>query len=287
MKKSRIEQDIRAEARHLHQLTLEQIIGSIKPNEVQKNSFIAKKLLSVNNPDAPWVHFANTLGSWEIGVGEVMRHIQADTTTALQLLQVLMGARNDLQLMEMNQKLQQVKDRIPSMVRQITTGLVGGMMAHPQTPALPLPAPAPPDDKPRREFITYDWARIARNPDGPAPQRLAGVYAAADGARIANHFQDAIGVAVSVDEKAYTVKVATNGQLLDDLPPDCLGDLAVGTVLHCSDSPLSGRYLITREELKSLGLPPDAIVKPIARVVRNNAQGAMLLVVDRPLQTLQ
>lgn len=291
----RIEKDIERVEERLDELTLEQIIEKVSPEDVANNSIITKRMLASNSVDKPWVHFAHTLGTWEIGIGEILKKFQIDINASMQLLQVLMGADTQQQLLEMTAKLSIQKRKLPGLVKSILAGYAGGALAQRQTrPLFPhFPASFPdPASTPSTPTTTdgagevYPWSDGAKANSNLAPQLFGGVALFGGKAQLSALTDDAIGVAVSVDTTAKTVTVKTNGQKIAGMPAGTLGGLIPGDVLYPSAQLINGRYLITAGEAIANGSTTGTPVKPIARVLKNDAQERTITIIDQSIQPL-
>lgn len=283
------EQAIEQVEEDLAELTFEQMIESLTPEDIQENSFLAKKLLGVPNPDAPWVAFAHTLGSWEIAMGETVKSLQGSINTSLQLLMVLTGAQDQIQLLEYARRLKAVENRLPSMVRQIATGMLGGSLSAqnsvPLLTQLPNLAPLPTPTPTTSQYVQYPWNAAAKAQVALAPQALAGVVLKSGGAQLAGLGDNAIGVAVSVDTANKTVLVAVNGDRLEGIEASFSG-LNIGDELLPNATMISGRYLITMAEALAAGAVPGSAVKVIARVLKADSNSRAIVITDKPIQPL-
>lgn len=288
----RIERDIKAEAEKLSGLTFAELMDTFEPDEIRTNSILANKLLNVSNPDAPWVAFANLMGAWELAMGESYKTLQTQINTSLQLLMVLTGAKNQMQLLEYTYRLRKIEKQLPSMVRQIANGILGGQLAvQNQAPILVPSAPqsAPgggTQSNPATAYTVYPWNKFAKMSNGPIPRVFGGILLRVDGAQLASIADNSIGVAVSVDAQAQTVTVASNGQQINDIDPTLMSGLSFGDELLPSVAVIGGRNLITVAEALANGIVAGSPVKTIARVLKNDNAGHSIVILDRAITPL-
>lgn len=285
------EKSIRKTEEVLEQLSLERLMDSLQPDEIQENSLIAQRLLNFPDVDPAFRRFAQTLGAWEIGIGEIMGQIQGDVSDSLQLLQVLTNTENKIQLMEFSARLKKVERKIPSIVREIAAGMFGASLAQPQggmIPGLPFasqPSPFPPPSV-DPDYVSYEWTDAAKLPSGPAPVVRGGVKVIGGKAQLAGPSDNAIGVAVSVNNTDKLVSVAVNGDKLAGLGASDLVGLNAGDELIPSLVEVSGRYLMTIAEASAQGIIAGTPIKIIARVIRNDTNGRSIVVLDQPLRPM-
>lgn len=284
---SNTQKNIRKEERRLKRLGFGDLLNSITDDEVAGNSLMYAEFAKYSNT-AEFLAFAKVLGRFEIAQGEIFRLYQRRVNLTLQLLQVLMNADTQLQLVEVYKKLKKHKDALPQLVRSVVGGMIGGQMQQAAMPLMPLPA-APAVQSVTEQYTTYPWSDAAKAPNGPAPIPIAPVYLNAFGQASLGAIQDdAIGVAVSVDPIAYTVTVATNGQKITGIEEARLKLAAPGSLLVGSHQPAltTQRYLITKTEALALGFLPGTNIKPIARVLKNDSNERTIVVVDQTQITL-
>lgn len=291
---SKLDKKIRKVEEQIEELNLEQIMESLTDDEIQENSMMARRMLTFPDIDAPFRRFVNVLGSWEIGIGEAMQAMKSEIDQSLQLLQVLTGAEDKIALLEFAARLKKVERRIPSMVRQIATGLYGGAFANQVVPQFPqLPASSnngdtstnpPPSTLPY--YYPYDWSDAAKGIGGPAPVPYSGVILTGGKVERAGFSQNAMGVAVSVDTVAKTAKIAINGQTITGFTDTELAGLNAGDELIPVFSPVTGRYLITLSEAAVVPILSGTPIKVIARVIQNNANLRAIVIVDQSLRPM-
>ena len=267
-------EDIRALAKRIdEQQTYDQLFDSFTPEDIKENSVIAAKLLNHANPDPGWVRFAQVLGAYELTAGEMHKQLQQSVDASQQLLMVMTGAQDQMQLLELTLKLKKLEKKIPSMLKQLTMGMAGGQAAAQASqypivlPAQQTPATDPSTNPSTATYTSYPWSNAAKATGGPAPQVYGAIFVSANGAQLAATGDKAIGVAVSVDTNAKTVNVAVNGQQITGLPSSFFSGLQLGDELIAR--PLGGttRTLITMAEALAQGVTPGVPVKVIARVL--------------------
>jgi len=289
----RTERDIKDEAKRLESLTFEQQFNAWTPEDINANSLLAEKMLTLPNPDASWVEFAHMLGRLELTMGEAHRELQGRVTNSLQLLMVLTGASNEMQILEYTQRLKQVEKRLPSLVKQLATGIIGGQIGSQgqslslgyQVPSLP-PSQSGNQEVPSQGFAVFPWNTPAKGNASLAPKVGAGAFLIVDGVQISNLGDNAFGIVVEVDAVAKTARVAVNGEKIDSLPASLFTGLSVGDELLPVASLTNGRYLVTAAEALNSGVPTGSPSKIIARVLKNNAEERLIVVLDRPISPL-
>lgn len=284
----RTERDIREVAQELEEQTFEQMFVTWKPEDLNENSLLVERMLRLPNPDPAWVEFAHMLGRFELSVGESYRALQNRVNNSLQLLMVLTGAKTEMQILEYTRRLKQVEKKLPSLVKQLATGVLGGQLgAQSQFPGgFGFPIPQAPTNSTPSESSTleeFPWSTGAKQNNPLAPQPIAGVFLVADGAQIAGINDNAIGIAVEVDAAAKTVQVALSGQIVRDIDPAMMSGLSMGDELIPVPVKVNGRYFITPAEALSGGYGAGTPIKIIGRVIKNDANERAILVVDRPV----
>ena len=156
--------------------------------------------------------------------------------------------------------------RLPSLVRSIAAGALGGQLTQQQHPAVVLPVP------PATDWTTYETIL-----NGPQPVAYGAVMLQAGRARLAGPADNAIGVAVSV--AGPSCEVATDGQKIKNIPAERMKDLSPGDRLFVYPNGYKDRYLVTQAEAAAL-LPPLSLSKCIGRVLRNDAEQRTIVVQD-------
>lgn len=268
----RTERNVRKIEGQIEKLTLAEIIDSVTDEEMKGNSYIFNQLMTVDAPEPAWVKFASTVGRWEIGIGDVFRHNQRRINMALQLLSIMMNAQDEIKLIEIYKKLKQNREQIPSIVRSVVGGMIGGQLQAQYNP----PVQVVPTQ-------TTDWTSYEVAPNLPSPVNYGPVSLISGKAYLSPPGNDAIGVAVSV---AGTVaEVATNGQKIKNIPADKMQDLSPGDMLFAVPAPIKNRNLITMAEAQTvfaIGNP----IKPIARVLRNDSEQHTIVIEDLPIRLI-
>lgn len=285
----RTEKAIREEARELAGLTFEQQFATWKPEEINENSLLVERMLRLPNPDSAWVEFAHMLGRFELTIGESYRALQNRVNNSLQLLMVLTGAKTEMQILEYTQRLKKVEKNLPSIVKQLATGIVGGQIgAQSQFPGgfsiPPLPTTTTPSQNPT--YHVYPWNMAAKQNAALAPQKCSGILLSGDGAQIASFIDNASGIAVEVDTAAKTVMVALNGQFVENIDDDLMTALSIGDELLPVPIKVNGRYFVTPAEALASGVGVGTQVKTIGRVVKNDEDERTIQVVDRSFYPL-
>lgn len=265
MKAQKTERSISKVESRIRRLTLSDIIASVSDDDLKAHSFLFNQLMDVEAPDPAWLKFSGLIGRFEIALGDMMRSNQRNINYSLQLLQILMNAESKIQLVEIYKKLKDQRKRLPSLVRSIAAGALGGQLVQQQQPiAVPIQSQT-------------DWTTYETVINGPQPVAYGAVMLQAGRARLAGPGDNAIGVAVSV--AGPSCEVATDGQKIKNVPAERMRDLSPGDRLFVYPNGYKDRYLVTQAEAAAL-LPPLSLSKCIGRVLRNDAEQRTIVVQD-------
>lgn len=290
-KETLTEQNIEALADRIDEMTAEAYFDSLSDEEVAENSHLFKRLINHSNPDPGWVGFSALMGRLELTMSAAHAELAQGTDLALQLLMVLTGAQDKMQLLEYGERIRALESKVPSIFRELIAGYVGGQAAGQQSAAWPpgFPtgaAPLPNPNTPAPAFTAYEWNTQAKTIPARQPQKHAAITLSAGGAMLGFVGESAIGVAVDVDINAKIVKVAYNGQKIDSLPAAFMVGLSIGDELIAVNASINGRHLVTMSEAVTGGYAPGQPVRVVAKVLQNSAGERSIIVVDQATQPL-
>lgn len=290
MPKEQTTENIEHLAEAIDDISAEKFFDSLTDEEVNEKSLLVKRLLNHSNVDPGWVQFSHLLGRLELTMTAAHADLQDSTDLALQMLMVLTGAQDRMQLLEYGERIRSLEKKVPSILREMMAGYMGGQSAQQgngnyyvvpgqSSNAAPFQPQAP-------NFTQYAWNTLAKSGPPRQPVKNAAVTLSGGGAMLASVGEPAIGVAVDVDTVNQTVRVAFNGQKVDSLPDSFMAGLSIGDELIAVLAPIGGRYLVTMTEAAGAGYAPGQPIRVVARVLQASSGERSIVVVDQPTQPM-
>ncbi|PSM31795.1 hypothetical protein [Haliangium sp. UPWRP_2] len=290
MTKEKTEQNIEAVADAIDDISAERFFDSLTDEEVASQSVLVRRLLNHSNADPGWIQFSHLLGRLELTMTAAHSDLQESTDLALQMLMVLTGAQDKMQLLEFGERLRSLESKVPSILREMMSGYLGGQAAQSSASSYYLlPGSNPTAATPVTQapnYTQYPWNALAKSGGRRQPVRNAAVTLASGGAMLSSVGEPSIGIAVDVDTVGQTVRVAFNGQKIDSLPDAFMTGLSIGDELIAVVAPIGGRYLVTMTEAAGAGYTPGQPVRVVARVLQASSGERSIVVVDQPTQPM-
>ena len=289
MAKEATDKNIEALADAIDDISAEKYFDSLTDEEVANESILVRRLLNHSNVDPGWVQFSHLLGRLELTMTAAHADLQDSTDLALQMLMVLTGAQDRMQLLEYGEKIRSLEKKVPSILREMMAGYMGGQAAGGNGNNYVLPGQssnAAPSTPQAPNYTQYAWNTLAKSGPTRQPVKNAAVTLSGGGAMLASLGEPAIGIAVDVDTVGQTVRLAFNGQKIDSLPESFMAGLSIGDELIAVLTPIGGRYLVTMTEAAGAGIAPGQPIRVVARVLQASTGERSIVVVDQPTQPM-
>jgi hypothetical protein len=289
MAKEATDKNIEALAEAIDDISAEKYFDSLTDEEVANESILVRRLLNHSNVDPGWVQFSHLLGRLELTMTAAHADLQDSTDLALQMLMVLTGAQDRMQLLEYGEKIRSLEKKVPSILREMMAGYMGGQAAGGNGNNYVLPGQssnAAPSTPQAPNYTQYAWNTLAKSGPTRQPVRNAAVTLSGGGAMLASLGEPAIGIAVDVDTVGQTVRVAFNGQKIDSLPESFMAGLSIGDELIAVLTAIGGRHLVTITEAAGAGIAPGQPIRVVARVLQASTGERSIVVVDQPTQPM-